>query len=323
MEQRLFVIGLIMLVWALAAKRLNKKNLLKNKKIFIALHTAFYAITAFVLLWLYVFVKNGGESAAAVSFPSAVKTILIVLAAACWAAFSAFKADTKKREKLFLQDYDWADTIYFASLLASVVMFLFIQAFKIPSASMRNTLLEGDHLFVNKAVYGMRLPFSYKYFFPFKEIEKGDVVIFAFPSETREQVNCGEPQYGRDFVKRVIASGGDKVEIKDGLVYVNGALQPMQEYEIYTAAKRMTYTPFDSKEEYQKKWEERELEHFYGPLLRDQLEEVTVPPGSYFVMGDNRDHSCDSRFWGAVPRKNIKGRAWFIHWPPKRMGGIK
>ncbi|ACC97584.1 Signal peptidase [Elusimicrobium minutum Pei191] len=324
METRLFIIGAVMLAWAITAKILKKKNLLENKFIFTALHVIFIATVTFLAFWLFDFVSNGGD-VAMIEF-SLTKTLIraaIIIAFCIWGAVASFKGDGKKRIKIFAKDYEWADTIYFSALLAAFVMFFFVQAFKIPSASMRNTLIEGDHLFVNKAVYGFRIPLTSVRFGQFRDIKKGDVIIFAFPSTTKDQINCGGPQFGRDYVKRIIALPGDKVEIKGEQVFVNDIKQEHQSYEVFDATERYSFKNFEQQKEYQKKWEDMVLENYYGMLLRDQFGPVIVPEGHYFVMGDNRDYSCDSRFWGPVPRENIKGKVWFIHFPFSRARFIK
>lgn len=324
MEARLFIIGAVMLVWAICAKYLKKKKKLRNKIVFTTLHSVFIATVGALALWLYSFVSSGGD----VVTPTPVTTatyfqIVLVIGLTVWAGVRAYFAKGAHIYEIFDKDYEWADTIYFSALLAAFVMFFFIQAFKIPSASMRNTLIEGDHLFVNKFTYGFRLPLTQYRFWQIKEIKRGDVIVFAFPAKTKEQVNCGGPQYGRDYVKRVVALPGETVEIKDAQLYVNGEKVQDHDYEVYSAMQRYTFTPTDTPEEYQKKWEDMVLEDYYGFLLRDQFGPVTVPENTYFALGDNRDHSCDSRFWGPVPRESIKGRAWFIHWPLNRVKIIK
>lgn len=188
---------------------------------------------------------------------------------------------------------------------------------------MRNTLLEKDNLFVNKIVYGIRLPFMNRKLIKFGDIKRGDVIVFRFPAENKKQINCGEPQYGRDFVKRVVGLPGETVEMKNKQVFINGDLIPSQSYEVYSDHPEQNVDNFLSTEQYQRIWENRELEQYFGLALRDNFGPVTIPQGAYLAIGDNRDFSCDSRFWGPVPEKNIKGKAWFIHWPLSRVSLIK
>ncbi|MBU2575339.1 MAG: signal peptidase I [Elusimicrobia bacterium] len=216
---------------------------------------------------------------------------------------------------------EWSETIFSAVVLASVVMYLFIQAFKIPSGSMKMTFLEGDHLFVNKFIYGFRIPYTKKKVLSFGKISRGDIVVFQFPSSNPEETQCGGRQYGKDFIKRVIGLPGDRVELRNGAVFINGKTLGEEPYVQYLDPRR--YPGSNDKmppEDYQRFWETRGLAKMISELVRDNFGPVTVPPGHYMVMGDNRDRSCDSRYWGPVPEYLIKGRAWFIYWPPSRMG---
>ncbi|MBI4801832.1 MAG: signal peptidase I [Elusimicrobia bacterium] len=216
---------------------------------------------------------------------------------------------------------EWSETIFSAVVLASVVMYLFIQAFKIPSGSMKMTFLEGDHLFVNKFIYGFRIPYTKKKVLSFGRIGRGDIVVFAFPSSDPKETQCGGRQYGKDFIKRVIGLPGERVELKNGVIFINGKNIGEEPYAQYLDPRR--YPGSNDKMPpavYQRFWETRGLAKMVSELVRDNFGPVTVPAGNYMVMGDNRDRSCDSRYWGAVPEYLIKGRAWFIYWPPSRMG---
>ncbi|MDR0476505.1 MAG: signal peptidase I [Desulfobulbaceae bacterium] len=155
-----------------------------------------------------------------------------------------------------------------------------VQAFKIPSGSMLPTLQIGDHLFVNRFIYGLRLPFTGKLLVPISEPKRGDVVVFRFPKDP-----------STDYIKRVVGLPGDTVEIRDKLVYINGA-QATDPHAHFTDG----MIPDIAR----------------GP--RDEFGPVQVPKGSFFVMGDNRDNSYDSRFWGFVPEENILGKAFIIYW---------
>lgn len=240
-----------------------------------------------------------------------------------WNKFLRFKKEDQRLDYL-REDLEWSDTFCSAILLAAVLMYCVMQAFKIPSGSMRNTLLEGDHLFVNKFVYGIRVPFTQKRVFKWKKVRHGDVVVFQFPTDEESELHCGSVQYGKDFIKRAVGLPGDKIEVKLGLVYRNGT--PLHGEPYVQHADILRQSPPRRKlpaGEYQKLWENRELDKTLGDVMRDYFGPVTVPEGSYFVMGDNRDRSCDSRFWGPVPDRYLKGRAWFVYWPPPRMKFIR
>ncbi len=323
MEARLFLAACIMYTFTLSTRWLQKKNKLTLPSVFNKWHAIFLFLILTCALYVFLFVMNGGTGD-----PYPVKKFLlgeiVVLGISAYGFFSAKKADKEKQEKIIKSDLDWSNTVYFAGFVASIVMFFFIQAFKIPSASMRYTLVEGDHLFVNKAVYGFRVPFTNIRFGQFKDIQRGDIIIFEFPAKDRTQVNCGDQsQYGRDFVKRVIGLPGETVEVKNGRPWVNGKELPAQDYEVYENLPRVSDDGNDDPELYQEIWQEHLLDNYLGIELRDKFGPVVVPENTYFVMGDNRDNSCDSRFWGPVPRENIKGKAWFIYWPLQKISLIK
>jgi signal peptidase I len=177
---------------------------------------------------------------------------------------------------------------YFESIVIAVILALFVrtwvvQAFKIPTGSMENNLLIGDHLLVNKFVFGPTASGAEKVVMPIRDIQRGDVVVFKYPDEPE-----------RDFIKRVIGLPGDTLELRNKRVYING--HPLEEPYVHflePASDTGEVTSFDVRER-------------YGP--------VTVPDAQYFVMGDNRDNSQDSRYWGFLPRHYIKGRALVIYW---------
>ena len=318
MEQTLLITGIIAFIFAKLSKYWDKNKKLEGEKVFKI--WAFSGITIAGLLALYIFnfmASNGVKGG--ISFKAASLIIILV----SFLIFFTNKIVKKDKKKVYSTIIEWAETIYFAAFFASVVMFFFVQAFKIPSGSMRNTLLEGDNLFVNKITYGIRLPFMKEKLIEFSPIKRGDIVIFKFPAKDKKQVNCGEPQYGRDFVKRVIGLPGDKVEVRNKQVYINDELIPTENYAVYDDHTRQEYLLNLSQEEYQSLWEGRSLEHNLGLYLRDYFGPVIVPEGQYLVLGDNRDFSCDSRFWGPVPKENIKGKAWLLHWPLSRIRFIK
>lgn len=323
MEQRLFTIACIMYAFTWLTRWLKKRNKLETAKAFALWHGSFLAVILSCCLYVGLFIINNSGAEETGGSGKLFVGLLVILGLSIYGYFSARKADAAKKDKLSKTDLEWANTVYFAGFVASIIMFFFIQAFKIPSASMRYTLVEGDHLFVNKAAYGLRIPFTQWRFFKFSEIKPEDIIVFVFPAAQKTQVNCGGLQYGRDFVKRVIAMPGDKVEIKNTKVYVNDQLLPMQAYEVYDKVERTEPEQALDPDVYQALWEGRVLEHELGLSLRDNFGPVIVPEGSYFGLGDNRDNSCDSRFWGPIPRENIKGKAWFVHWPLNRIRLLK
>jgi signal peptidase I len=180
---------------------------------------------------------------------------------------------------------------YFESIVIAVILALFIrtfvvQAFKIPTGSMEENLLIGDHLLVNKFIFGPTETPLERALLPVGTITRGNVIVFKYPEEPE-----------RDFIKRVIGLPGDSVEVRDKKVYING--KPLDEPYVHF----LQPTPADSAYHEVTSFDVRER---YGP--------VSVPPNQYFVMGDNRDNSQDSRYWGFLPRENIKGRALVIYW---------
>src|SRR5437867_772935 len=182
------------------------------------------------------------------------------------------------RQKSQVREY--AEALLVALLLALVIRTFVVQAFKIPSGSMLPTLQIGDHILVNKFVYGPRLEvpltqFSLGQLPGLRKPHPGDVVVFIWPKDR-----------AKDFIKRVVAVEGETIEVRNRQVYVDG--KPRDDAHASWASQRAGPG-----------------EH-YGPF--------TVPPGYVFVMGDNRDQSYDSRFWGPVPMSDIKGQALIIYW---------
>jgi signal peptidase I len=180
---------------------------------------------------------------------------------------------------------------YFESIVIAVILALFIrtfvvQAFKIPTGSMENNLLIGDHLLVNKFVFGPTATGLERALLPIGTIHRRDVIVFKYPEEP-----------DRDFIKRVIGLPGETVEVRDKKVYINGTAldEPYVHFlQPPTGASELhEVTSFDVRER-------------YGP--------VTVPADQYFMMGDNRDNSADSRYWGFLRRDYIKGKALVIYW---------
>ena len=182
----------------------------------------------------------------------------------------------KKSKGRVIREY--AESIVIAILIALFIRAFVVQAFKIPSGSMEPTLLVGDHLLVNKFIYGIKLPFIDRKFLVYKEPQRGDIVVFIFPKDKK-----------KDFIKRVVGAPGDTVEIRRKKIYINGKLWN-DPYGVYRDAEVTGLVPRDN----------------FGP--------VVVPTEHVLVMGDNRDRSFDSRFWGFVPFDQIKGKALILYW---------
>jgi signal peptidase I len=176
-------------------------------------------------------------------------------------------------KKKFIKEY--VEPIVIAILIALFIRAFIVQAFKIPSSSMEDTLLIGDHILVNKFIYGVRIPYTNIKFFQYKKPKRGDIIVFIFPKDR-----------SKDYIKRVIATEGEKVEIIRNKIYINDNLMddPWGQFKM----------PRGSMED-------------YGP--------VKIPEGSLFVMGDNRDNSQDSRYWGFVNINNdVIGNAFIIYY---------
>jgi signal peptidase I len=183
---------------------------------------------------------------------------------------------TKPKSKVV----EYAEAIIIAILIAFFIRTFIVQAFKIPSGSMKPTLLIGDHILVNKFIYGVKIPFVRKTMISIGEPKRGDVIVFIYPEDR-----------SKDFIKRVIGVGGDTIEIRDKKIFLNGL--PYQDaHGVYA-------------------------DDFILPGAiqpRDNFGPFNVPKGTVFAMGDNRDQSYDSRFWGVVERKDVLGKAFMLYW---------
>lgn len=182
------------------------------------------------------------------------------------------------RKKSVIREY--IEAIVIAVVLALFIRTFLVQAFKIPSGSMLETLQIGDHLLVSKFIYGIKMPFTGKVLIPIKEPQRGDIVVFQYPQDTSV-----------DYIKRVIAVGGETVEARNKKIFINGRPLP----DDHGQFKDMRIIPASE-----------------GP--RDNFGPVTVPQGKLFVMGDNRDNSYDSRFWGFVDLEAVRGKAFILYW---------
>jgi len=183
-----------------------------------------------------------------------------------------------KNRKNIVKEY--AEAIIIAILIALFIRTFLVQAFKIPSGSMKPTLLVGDHLLVNKFTYGVKIPFIRKTLIPIDDPRRGDIVVFIYPVDR-----------SKDFIKRVIGVAGDIIEVRNKKIYLNGSVCD-DGYGIHTDT----------------------LSFPASIQPRDNFGPVTVPAGHIFVMGDNRDQSYDSRFWGFVKLEDVLGKAFIIYW---------
>jgi signal peptidase I len=332
MEIRLLIAGIIMLAYALLSRRFLKRKSLNTRTKTAAWHAVFFGLAGFLIVMVAVLsVESRMSTAARVAgffgprqlIPSLIGAVLLG-GLGYWRAWTV-GAKPNKRNYFLTEDLEWAETIYSAVFLAFLLMSFVLQAFKIPSGSMESTLRIGDHLFVNRFIYGLRVPMSHAWVARFKDVGRGDIVVFDFPTADKSEEHCGSLQYGKDFIKRVIAIPGDRVAVQDGLVILNGKPLVDEPYAQYMRGEGRVPRPNVplTEEQYQAHWEDRTLDKKLGEQMKDNFGPITVPESNYFVMGDNRDRSCDGRFWGPVPAKYLKGKAWFIYWPPDRMGFIR
>ncbi|MDP3732492.1 MAG: signal peptidase I [Candidatus Omnitrophota bacterium] len=191
--------------------------------------------------------------------------------------------DKQKRKSIVRE---WVESILVAFILAMVIRTFVIQAFKIPTGSMRTTLLEGDLILVNKFIYGAKVPFADLNLPALRQPNRGDVIVFIYPESPK-----------KDFIKRLVGLPGETVEIKNGTVYIND--------------KPLLDSLFNQRYYYNR-----------GEFGQEGRK-IKMPEDDFFVLGDNSASSQDSRYWGFVPRKNILGEALVIYWPPQRIRIIK
>jgi signal peptidase I len=181
---------------------------------------------------------------------------------------------------------EWIESIVVAFILAMIIRTFIIQAFKIPTGSMRPTLVEGDLILVNKFIYGAKVPFTDFRLPAVRQPKRGDVVVFIYPEDSK-----------KDFIKRLIGLPGETVEIKNGTIYIND--KPLLD-SVFGQIFYYNYGDFEI-----------------------PGHKITVPAESFFVLGDNSSSSKDSRYWGFVPYKNMLGEAVIIYWPPQRIRIIR
>jgi len=181
--------------------------------------------------------------------------------------------------------WEYIEALLWAGIVALITITFIVQAFKIPSGSMLSTLEVGDYLLVNKFLYGLKKPFSDDYLITGADPQVGDIVVFRYPRDPSV-----------DYIKRIVGVPGDTLEMRNRQLYRNGARV---------------------EEPYARSTQPSSYE-------RDNFTPITVPPGKYFMLGDNRDESYDSRFWGFVDRNAIRGKAWRIYWSwEKFLSGIR
>ncbi len=190
------------------------------------------------------------------------------------------KENHPPRENTKSKIREFIESVLVAFVIAAFIISFIVQAFKIPSGSMIPTLLVGDHLFVNKFIYGVKIPYFRKTIVPVTDPKREDVIVFIYPQDR-----------SKDFIKRVIGVAGDKIEMKNKKLFINGKAYA-DPYGVYDDP---VILPADVQP-------------------RDNFGPVIVPEHALFVMGDNRDHSLDSRFWGFVDLKDVQGKAFILYW---------
>lgn len=224
------------------------------------------------------------------------------------AAGDATQAESELKQLELLLDTDfafarksalreWAESLLVALFIALFLRTFVLEAFKIPSGSMIPTLLVGDHIFVNKYVYGIRLPLMNSRLVEWSNPQRGDVIVFAYPQDPE-----------KDYIKRVIGLPGDRITIRGQELFVNDHKLMMTDSEPYTYTDEITGNPAHAILR-QVVVDDKQFRIIYDEGRLHPSMEYTVEPRHLFVMGDNRDNSADSRAWGQVPYDNVKGRA--------------
>ena len=188
-------------------------------------------------------------------------------------------------KKSILREY--AESFLVAIILALVVRTLFLQPFKIPTGSMRMTLIEGDRILVNKVIYGIKIPLTSWRLPAIRQPQRGDLVVFHAPDDRH-----------RDFIKRLVAIGGDEIEIRDLRLWING--RPLNDPPVF-----------------------RDLVYYNRGPYGQVGKPMKIPPGHYFFLGDNSGSSRDSRYWGFLPEGQVIGKAFMIYWPLRRIRWFK
>lgn len=199
------------------------------------------------------------------------------------------KETTKTAIKNWIKRWmkEWGEPIIIAVLLALFIRAFFIQAFRIPSGSMKPTLKVGDKIMVNKLLFGPKIPFTDFRLPGLRKPQRGDIIVFVYPEDEK-----------KDFIKRLVALDGEAIEISKGAILING--EPTKEPP-----------------------EMLKIHYYNRGYYGQQGKPIEIPEGHYFVLGDNSASSRDSRYWGFVPEENVVGRAMFIWWPPWRIQILK
>ncbi|HWU35857.1 MAG TPA: signal peptidase I [Methylovorus sp.] len=204
---------------------------------------------------------------------------------------------------------EYSKSFFPVILVVFMIRSFVVEPFKIPSASMMPTLIAGDFILVNKFIYGLRVPILNNTFLEIRHPQRGEVFVFHYPKDP-----------SIDYIKRVVGVPGDKIAYRDKQLYINGKkldVNYADDYQYVGSGLSMVVT---------KRYQEQLGEHKHNILLEEEKPsldgEVEVPPGHYFAMGDNRDNSNDSRFWGFVPEENLVGKAFFIWWNFDNFGRI-
>jgi signal peptidase I len=203
------------------------------------------------------------------------------------------------KARLKREIYTWTTVIIIVLILRAI----FVEAYVIPTASMEKTLLIGDALLVNRFIYGVKIPIPFSSeqipIIPGRMPQRGEIVVFRYPFENK------------DFVKRCVAVENDTVQLIDKVLYVNG--KEINEPYVRHSDRNIVRGVSAERNLYQHKWEEAELADLIGYQVRDNFGPVVVPEDCIFAMGDNRDNSADSRFWGPLHKKYLKGKPLFIY----------
>lgn len=316
METTLFWIGCGLGAYAFVLRQIFKKDeWVDNKILSTVLHVLFMAgVGALIGFVMSASVDLHG--------PTPRWPVTLGVVGILWGLFQSMQKSSPKEGpfQLLAGDLELVETSFSAVLLAAVIMYAVIQAFKIPSGSMEDTLHIGDHLFVNKFIYGIRIPWTERRVLKWRDVQHGDVVVFECPPTALSEDERAHNVH-KDFIKRAVGLPGDEVRVKNKRLYINGLLQT-EPYAVYKDPMLIPDTRREgSSAEFQRAWESGELASH--SFVRDNFGPIKVPPGSYFVMGDNRDGSFDARFWGPLPNRLLKGKAWFVYWPLRRIKVIR